>query len=481
MSSPVIRVENLSKRYTLGARDGGNGAARYDTLREAIVRNLKRPFSRSAPTSDSPPLTSGVPLPLASVSASPSSDLRPLSPRLPGPVAEPPVTSGSSSRASGLRPLTSGLRPLTSDSSPSEFWALRDVSFDVQRGEVVGIIGRNGAGKSTLLKILSRITEPTSGRVSVRGRLASLLEVGTGFHPELSGRENIFLNGVILGLTRHEVRERFDEIVAFAEIEKFLDTAVKHYSSGMYVRLAFAVAAHLDPEILVIDEVLAVGDAEFQKKCLGKMREVSRQDGRTILFVSHNMAAITALTKRCVLLENGQANFIGPTAETVDRYFSSGATHELIYTAAASDDGTPRVQRVELRTSEPAGVQTAGRAMEIEIELRHTRPVRSACLSFQIINQFEQAATHLWIFDTELAFARGSGPSVLVCRIPKVHLNIGHYRLRVFFSEPEGGAVFDSLDGVCPFEVVRLGETVAWGWRPDVCVYHEEGEWSLHA
>src|SRR5688572_17598750 len=183
-----------------------------------------------------------------------------------------------------------------------EFWALRDVSFEVPRGEVLGIVGRNGSGKSTLLKVLSRITEPTKGRVHLRGRSASLLEVGTGFHPELTGRENIFLNGAILGMSRSEIAAKFDEIVAFADIERFLDTPVKRYSSGMYVRLAFAVAAHLEPEILIIDEVLAVGDAEFQKRCLGKMRDVSRQNGRTVLFVSHNLGVVQSLCQRCVLL-----------------------------------------------------------------------------------------------------------------------------------------------------------------------------------
>ena len=186
------------------------------------------------------------------------------------------------------------------DPSPGveEFWALKEVSFEIKRGEVVGIIGRNGAGKSTLLKILSRITPPTSGRIRISGRVASLLEVGTGFHPELTGRENIFLNGAILGMTRAEIKSKFDEIVAFAEVEKFLDTPVKRYSSGMYVRLAFAVAAHLEPEILIVDEVLAVGDAEFQKKCLGKMNEVSRGEGRTVLFVSHNMGRSPAFVRR---------------------------------------------------------------------------------------------------------------------------------------------------------------------------------------
>jgi lipopolysaccharide transport system ATP-binding protein len=208
------------------------------------------------------------------------------------------------------------------DHAKEEFWALKDVSFDIQPGQRVGIIGRNGAGKSTLLKILSRITEPSSGRITVRGRVASLLEVGTGFHPELTGRENIFLNGAILGMGRAEIRQKFDEIVAFAEVEKFLDTPVKRYSSGMYVRLAFAVAAHLEPEILVVDEVLAVGDAQFQKKCLGKMEDVSSKDGRTVIFVSHNMAAIKALCTSAIILHKGQKILQGDVYDSVAKYMS---------------------------------------------------------------------------------------------------------------------------------------------------------------
>jgi lipopolysaccharide transport system ATP-binding protein len=210
--------------------------------------------------------------------------------------------------------------------SQEEFWALKDVSFEVQRGEVLGIIGRNGAGKSTLLKILSRITDPTSGRVEIDGRVASLLEVGTGFHPELTGRENVFLNGAILGMSRVEIKRKFDEIVAFAEVEKFLDTPVKRYSSGMYVRLAFAVAAHLEPEILIVDEVLAVGDAQFQKKCLGKMQDVSSQDGRTVLFVSHNMEAMQNLCKRAVLLEQGTVSAIDKVERIVLQYMHTSGT-----------------------------------------------------------------------------------------------------------------------------------------------------------
>jgi lipopolysaccharide transport system ATP-binding protein len=217
-----------------------------------------------------------------------------------------------------LNPFKTHSAPLSS--SQEEFWALRDVSFDIKQGDRVGIIGRNGAGKSTLLKILSRITEPTTGRIAIGGRVASLLEVGTGFHPELTGRENIFLNGAILGMGKLEINRKFDEIVEFAEVEKFLDTPVKRYSSGMYVRLAFAVAAHLEPEILIVDEVLAVGDAQFQAKCLGKMKEVGQGEGRTVLFVSHNMAAISNLCNSSIFLQNGKVEFQGTAELGVRKY-----------------------------------------------------------------------------------------------------------------------------------------------------------------
>src|SRR5271163_4153980 len=249
MPEPIITVENLSKSYLVGHRTEQLGYSRYTALRDVIGREVRNIARKTAD-----------------------------------------VVRG---------------RQVVQGDEVEEFWALKNVSFEVKRGEVLGIIGRNGAGKSTLLKILSQITEPTEGRVLLRGRIASLLEVGTGFHPELTGRENIFLNGAILGMREREIRKKFDEIVAFAEVEKFLDTPVKHFSSGMYVRLAFAVAAHLEPEILVVDEVLAVGDVEFQKKCLGKMGEVSRQEGRTVLFVSHNLAAIAQLTDRALLLKSG--------------------------------------------------------------------------------------------------------------------------------------------------------------------------------
>jgi lipopolysaccharide transport system ATP-binding protein len=231
-----------------------------------------------------------------------------------------------------------------------DFWALKDVSFEIKQGEVVGIIGRNGAGKSTLLKILSRITEPTEGRVTLNGRVASLLEVGTGFHPELTGRENIFLNGAILGMNRVEIKKKFDEIVAFAEVQKFLDTPVKRYSSGMYVRLAFAVAAHLEPEILVVDEVLAVGDAEFQKKCLGKMESISRSEGRTVLFVSHNMKAIQTLCQTGIVLEDGRLKCLSTAQEALRVYSESS---EMQNTAIFPvDRSRPSINVVSVDSSE---------------------------------------------------------------------------------------------------------------------------------
>src|SRR5438067_4591079 len=275
MSEAIITVENLGKKYSLRhLRD-----QRYVALRDVLVekatglfRRLPKGRSKIAFGSDSVP--EGT------------------TPRRVEPTArrEDRRSENGSDTPDNGEEITDNRA-----TSKEDFWALRNVSFEVKRGEVVGIIGRNGAGKSTLLKILSRITEPTEGKVTLRGRVASLLEVGTGFHPELTGRENIYLNGAILGMSRGEIRAKFDEIVAFAETEKFLDTPVKRYSSGMYVRLAFAVAAHLEPEILVIDDVLAVGDAEFQKKCLGKMREVAEGNGRTVLFVSHNMVAVQNL------------------------------------------------------------------------------------------------------------------------------------------------------------------------------------------
>jgi lipopolysaccharide transport system ATP-binding protein len=259
-----------------------------------------------------------------------------------------------------------------------EFWALKDVSFEVGQGEVLGIIGRNGAGKSTLLKILARVTRPTSGRAEISGRVGSLLEVGTGFHPELSGRENIFLNGAILGMKRAEILEKFDAIVDFAEIEKFLDTPVKRYSSGMYMRLAFSIAAHLDPEILIVDEVLAVGDAAFQKKSLGKMGNVARE-GRTVLFVSHNMPAVISLCDRAMLLESGQLIAEGSPESIVQQYLEKEMATSIIPLDQRQDrmgDGTARLEYLQIESTDPDKIIRSGSRLKLTIGYRSDRPVQ---------------------------------------------------------------------------------------------------------
>ena len=288
-----------------------------------------------------------------------------------------------------------GIAPERQGPEPGTFWGIKDVSFTAKQGEVIGIVGRNGAGKSTLLKILARITEPTSGRAILRGRLASLLEVGTGFHPDLTGRENVFLNGTILGMKRWEISAKFDEIVAFAEVDQFIDTPVKHYSSGMFVRLAFAVAAHLEPEILFIDEVLAVGDAGFQKKCLGKMGEVAAKHGRTVFFVSHNMGAIRALCEHCILIENGRATLDGRPAEVISRYLASTVPDEI---AGDIDwdgrDDAPACEDIALSRLRlldgSGGVQTtfeAGHPIAIEITYDVKRRLRGLRFEVQFTTQ----------------------------------------------------------------------------------------------
>lgn len=270
------------------------------------------------------------------------------------------------------------------------FWALKDISFQVQRGEIVGIIGRNGAGKSTLLKILSRITEPTTGEVTIEGRVASLLEVGTGFHPELTGRENIFLNGSILGMSRAEIRQKFDEIVAFAEVEQFLETPVKRYSSGMYVRLAFAVAAHLEPDILIVDEVLAVGDTAFQKKCLGKMEDVAAKQGRTVLFVSHNMTATSALCDRAYLLEKGQVIGQGPTHKIVSQYMRSvealtaQTKATLEHRTDRTGSGSARLTAVKVEDADGADRITITSRLRVTLSYRSKTPLKYANFSASI-------------------------------------------------------------------------------------------------
>jgi homopolymeric O-antigen transport system ATP-binding protein len=320
-------------------------------------------------------------------------------------------------------------------SSETDFWALKDVSFSVQPGEAVGIIGRNGAGKSTLLKILSQITPPTKGSITMRGRVASLLEVGTGFHPELTGRENIYLNGAILGMSRREIRRKFDEIVAFSEVEDFIDTPVKRYSSGMYVKLAFAVAAHLEPEILVVDEVLAVGDLAFQEKCLGKMGDISR-GGRTVLFVSHNMASITNLCRKAIWLDDGWLKMSGKVNEVVNSYVGSVRSLPTRLLEGRTDrigNGSVRFVAVEYRNGCGERVESVclGDDLVVELVYRSESEKNLGALSVSIIfyNEMGVAVFCCWN-DVVGARMRGLAPSGrLICRIDRLPLTPGIYSL----------------------------------------------------
>ena len=416
----VIKVENLSKSYLIGhqMRNGGN----QESFREAVGRHARS------------------------------------------------IASAALDMARG--------RQIVQGSEIEEFWALRDVSFEVHRGEVLGIIGRNGAGKSTLLKILSRITEPTSGRATIRGRVASLLEVGTGFHQDLSGRENIYLNGAILGMSRTEIKSKFDEIVDFAEIDKFLDTPVKRYSSGMYVRLAFAVAAHLEPEILIIDEVLSVGDVVFQKKCLGKMQSTANS-GKTVLFVSHNMQTVAGLTERAILLHGGRVVAIGRSGEIIEQYLASQLTDDTVYRKAAS--GTqPEITRVELHTSSPGQLQQFGKPMSVDIEISAPERIPNSAVSFQIMTSSHQPVLHVLNLDAEVPMLRSVGTHRLRCLFPRLRLYPGNYYLNFYFGASEPRRVFEAPHQICPFEVAVLDEVRDFYWYPNNALYVEDVEWTSH-
>ncbi len=313
------------------------------------------------------------------------------------------------------------------------FWALRDISFEVKEGEVIGIIGRNGAGKSTLLKILNRITEPTTGIANVYGRVGALLEVGTGFHPELTGRENIFMNWAILGMTRAEIRRKFDEIVAFAEIEKFLDTPVKRYSSGMYVRLAFAVAAHLDPEIMLIDEVLAVGDAQFQNKCIGKMEDVAHTEGRTVVFVSHNLGAVSQLCTTTIWIDNGVIRKAGPSPGVIADYMTTGALRgEVIWPEGTANRGVTDLKFYSARVRNGQGSVSSTvestKAFSVEIEYEVTKPLWNLRVGF-----FLRTSAGVYVFDShdaddpEFRSRRDPGHYTTCCQIPGNLLGPGTY------------------------------------------------------
>jgi len=348
------------------------------------------------------------------------------------------ATGGQDTLRDSLANLFKGIvkRQGLKKSSEQELWALKDVTFEVQPGEVMGVIGRNGAGKSTLLKILSQITEPTVGEITIRGRIASLLEVGTGFHPELTGRENIYLNGAILGMARQEIAKKFDEIIAFAEVEKFLDTPVKRYSSGMYVRLAFAVAAHLEPEVLVVDEVLAVGDASFQAKCLAKMGDVAQRGGRTVLFVSHNLQAVQTLCDSAILFEGGRLKYQGATGDVVNAYLSSGVDKGNSSERVWSEDDSPGNHEIKLRRVSiideqglRSGVFFTSKKLFIEMEFHCYSLCSSLCVGFDLATPEGETVLRTYHNDQELSKAPELklGVNIWRCEIPAGLLNSGAY------------------------------------------------------
>jgi lipopolysaccharide transport system ATP-binding protein len=356
------------------------------------------------------------------------------------------------------------------------FFALDDVNFEVYPGESIGIIGRNGAGKSTLLKILSKITPPSSGKIICRGRVASLLEVGTGFHPELSGRENIYMNGSILGMRKFEIDKHFDAIVDFSGTEKFLDTPLKRYSSGMQLRLAFAVAAFLEPEILIIDEVLAVGDAEFQKKCLGKMDEVSKS-GRTVLFVSHDLSAVSTLTKKSIFLDKGKIIKFNTTPSVIQAYSSNFNQTNVHYQEAVNNK--PCVTKVEVITSEGGILQGNERPLVINFEIELPFELTGMAISLQIFNHLNQPIIYNWFFDEGTPVRREKGTHNISISYEKIKLYQGNYFVRVHLAETVTKTKFQQFD-CCPFEIVMIDKKAPeWGWQNNVCQYIENGEWSF--
>jgi lipopolysaccharide transport system ATP-binding protein len=391
MSKPVIRVEHLSKSYQIGQLPS------YKTLRDTLASAGKLPIQM--------------------------------------------FRSLMQKNAKGR-------------SNETTIWSLKDVSFEVRKGDVVGIIGRNGAGKSTLLKILSKITLPTEGRIERYGRLGSLLEVGTGFHPELTGRENIYLNGAILGMKKTEIVRKFDEIVAFSEIEKFLDTAVKHYSSGMYVRLAFAVAAHLEPDILIVDEVLAVGDIAFQKKCLGKMGQVA-YEGRTILFVSHNMASLQVLCNRGILIQNGvliQDSTMDTVINTYLKLIGTTSTQGLNSNIARSGVGAVKLEQVEIYTDSLDSPNTLMTGKPAQFVFHLTRLLPKLTCLFTIYNQSGQPVAHLSsAINSREDFHDATLGTKIICRIDELSLVPGSYRINVALSTDEH--LQDHIEGAAIFVV----------------------------
>ena len=372
------------------------------------------------------------------------------------------------------------------NNEPNTIWALKDVSFEIRPGEVVGIIGRNGAGKSTLLKILSRITEPTSGRLELYGRTASLLEVGTGFHPELTGRENTFLNGAILGMTRSEIKQKFDEIVAFAEIEKFIDTPVKFYSSGMYVRLAFAVAAHLEPDMLILDEVLAVGDTAFQQKCLGKMRDVSRH-GRTVLLVSHSMAAVGQLCEKTIWLDDGRVQAVGPSETVIQSYLNSQKTVAAEFKRDESGLGQmPAVlilgARIRNAENNIVSILDSRRPFSVEVDYKVTsRTLVWVGFTISTREGLEVMAATDGDVDSYASVPREPGLYSSICYIPEGLFNARQYALSFYAARTIAGKVeiIDYLENAIAFEVENPSGVGSYMPKSRVGVISPKLDWEL--
>lgn len=427
MNSTVIRAENISKQYRLGSINHGT-----------LYRDLQSRWARFRGKED------------------PNSEL-----------------SFSNNKR---RPRRDG----------ETFWALRDLSFEVAQSERLGIIGKNGAGKSTLLKIISKITTPTLGRVKLKGRVASLLEVGTGFHPELTGRENTYLNGTILGMSKKEVDKKFDEIVAFAEIEKFIDTPVKRYSSGMYVRLAFAVAAHLEPEILIVDEVLAVGDAQFQKKCLGKMEEVGKE-GRTVLFVSHNMTAISNLCSRLVVLKKGVIDFIGNVDEGIDKYLGNMQTNKVDLNDDDNHIGAlafSRFENVESFNSknEPTSEFRIGDCLKLKFDFVLHENIPNLEIGFVIYNSVGVRLSNFFGEWEGLPTRFNKGKHAVLCEIPHLYCLPGTYGISPWIKR-KGGPVDDGVDYAVQITVVGNDIT---GFNPDFERYpnlgiYQKSSWKVES
>lgn len=359
-------------------------------------------------------------------------------------------------------------------------WALQDINFEIAKGEVVGIIGKNGAGKSTLLKILSRVTSPTTGSVKFGGRVASLLEVGTGFNGEMTGRENIFLNGAILGMTKKEIASKLDEIIEFSGCERYIDTPVKRYSSGMYVRLAFAVAAFLEPEILIVDEVLAVGDAEFQKKAIGKMQDISKGEGRTVLFVSHNMAAVKSLCTRGIVLEHGKVVFEGGIEESVSKYLTLDCNdRSWFFTSKNKDLERSFIKYVEVITSDNNGLHNFNNDLKVRIDLYCSAVIVDPAVSYQILNSDNVALIHELNLNNENRFGNKVGVYTLISTIQNLKLYQGEYKLNVFFADNFTKMRLDTQIEICDFDIINANKRDYY-WQKGTAQYKEDNtKWEI--